>query len=193
MKPLCIVLGGPNGSGKSTLCEQHYFQSVLGELGATVINPDALAKLAPVSANALIWSGREVHRLISERIERRESFLVESTLSGRNHFRTLTDCRNAGYTVALHFVFLSSITLSKARVRVHVSLGGHDVPEADQERRYRKSLTHGLEMAAIVDEAFFYLNDTDASHLEIARFERGAREWIHPDAPDWLKTGRIDV
>jgi predicted ABC-type ATPase len=193
MKPVCIVLGGPNGSGKSSLCERHGFQGMLNNLGAAIINPDALAKLAPPSANALIWSGREVHRLISESIDRRESFLVESTLSGRNHFKTVTDCKAAGYVLALHFVFLSSIALSKARVRLRVSLGGHDVPEADQDRRYWRCLAHGLEMAALVDEAFFYSNDTETAHSEIARFVRGTPAWIHADAPEWLRSGRFDV
>jgi predicted ABC-type ATPase len=193
MKAVCIVVGGPNGSGKSTLCERHTFKNVLQSLDASIINPDAIAKLAPRSANALIWSGREVHRLILENINGGKSFLVESTLSGRNHFKTVTDCREAGYTTALHFVFLSSIALSKARVKLRVSLGGHDVPEADQERRYRRCLAHGLEMATLVDEAFFYTNDTEAAHLEMARFVGGTLDWFHPNAPEWLKSGRFEV
>jgi predicted ABC-type ATPase len=70
MKPLMVVLAGPNGSGKSTLCATPHFSGILKANGVEVINPDEIAMSAPPGLNALIWSGREVHRLVEEMISR---------------------------------------------------------------------------------------------------------------------------
>jgi predicted ABC-type ATPase len=173
MTPWLILLAGPNGSGKSTLARQPDFASRLANIGAVFLNPDELAKTAPPDANPLIWSGREMHRLVAEFTEARNSFMVETTLSGRNHFRTMEACKKAGYRLSFIFVFVSSLDLAKERVRLRVSLGGHDVPEVDQMRRYEKSLQNAAHMIAFADEAFVYRNDGIAGHELIAVYENG--------------------
>ena len=82
--PLLIVLAGPNGSGKSTLCGLPAFKTILERREVRVINPDDIARQAPFGSNALIWSGRKVHELTEMLILNKKSFLVETTLSGRN-------------------------------------------------------------------------------------------------------------
>ena len=104
-------------------------------MGIDFLNPDDLAKTAPQNMNALIWSGREIHRLIENHIKGKISFAVETTLSGNNHFKTLAQVKAAGFHTALHFVFVGDLEISMARVRTRVKLGGHDVDERDQLRR----------------------------------------------------------
>jgi predicted ABC-type ATPase len=186
LKPLLVLLAGPNGSGKSTLCATPSFAAMLADNKAAIINPDEIAKHAPADSNALIWSGRKVHNLIAEMTMEGKSFLVETTLSGRNHFRTLDRARAAGYYIALHFVFVSTIERSKQRVRLRVQTGGHDVPEVDQERRFNKSLHHMAEFLPLTDEAFVYSNDFETGHERVAEYLQGKCQWCKRDAPNWL-------
>lgn len=54
-----------------------------------------------------------------------------------------------------------------------MSQGGHDVPEADQARRYEKSMRNAARMIKIADEAFVYRNDHHTGHELIAVYENG--------------------
>jgi predicted ABC-type ATPase len=185
--PLLIVLAGPNGSGKSTLCGLPAFKTILERRDVTVINPDDIARQAPPDSNALIWSGRKVHELTETLILNKKSFLVETTLSGRNHFKTVERAIAAGYETALHFVFVSDLDLAKRRVRIRVELGGHNVPEIDQERRYGKSLSHAAELIGIVDHALIYCNDFRLrNHELIATYQSGKKLHSTANLPNWL-------
>lgn len=187
MKPTFVLLAGPNGSGKSSLAGLEIFKS----LNLKMINPDECAKLAPPGANALIWSGREVRRLIGDAIAYQQSFSVETTLSGNNHNRTIADCRAAGYLVEMHFVFVRTIEAAKERVKTRVLEGGHDVPEPDQERRYGRSIENGIELSKSVDAAYFYDNSFRGGHKLAAHFEMGSCKFVAEFAPGWLR-GAID-
>ena len=183
MTPIFVLLAGPNGSGKSTISRTLDFKSY----GFSVINPDDIAKEAPVDVNALIWAGREVHLRIERSIKEKMSFVVETTLSGNNHFKTIAACKEAGMLIVMHFVFVSSVTASKGRVRTRVGMGGHDVPEADQERRFERSLANAVKVVPVVDEAYFYDNSSREGHQLVAHFLNGQIEFISEAAPDWLK------
>lgn len=173
MIPWLIVLAGPNGSGKSTLARTEAFKASLRRSGAEMLNPDEMAKLAPAGANALIWSGREMRRQIDDRISARRSFSFETTLSGNNHQHIIEKCQQAGYRIAVHYVFVSDVELAIQRVANRVLLGGHDVPEADQRRRYNRSLENANELFQTCDEAYVYLNDTLEPHQLVAVYEKG--------------------
>ena len=183
MKPIFVLLAGPNGSGKSTLAKTLKFQS----LGLEMLNPDDIAKLAPQGSNSLIWSGREIHRLIDDKIESKVSFAVETTLSGNNHFKTITLCKAADFYTAMHFVFVENVTTAMGRVRERVIWGGHDVPEEDQLRRFQRSFENAIKMIALVDEAHFYNNSDTVPHQRIAQYLKGKPTYIADNAPDWLR------
>jgi predicted ABC-type ATPase len=185
MTPWLILLAGPNGSGKSTLARQPDFLDKADRLGAVFLNPDELAKSAPFGTNSLIWSGREMHRLTEQYTAARQSFIVETTLSGNNHFRTVENCTRASYRIALHYVFVSSLKLANARVALRVRLGGHDVPEADQARRYEKSFLNASKLIGLCDEAFVYQNDQLTGHELVAVYDQG-RAIFKAIKNDWL-------
>ena len=183
MKPNFVLLAGPNGSGKSTLAKTLKFRS----LGLEMLNPDDIAKLAPQGSNSLIWSGREIHRLIDGKIKSRVSFAVETTLSGNNHFKTIALCKAVGFYTAMHFVFVENVTAAMGRVRERVIWGGHDVPEADQLRRFQRSFENAVKMISIVDEAHFYNNSDAAPHKRVAQYLQGKPTYIAENVPDWLR------
>jgi len=79
---------------------------------------------------------------VDECLRRRETFALESTLSGKTYIRLFRRARQLGYEIELHYLWLSSPTQAIARVRRRVQQGGHHVPAADIRRRFKRSLVH---------------------------------------------------
>jgi len=76
------------------------------------------------------------------------------------------DWQSRGYHVRLHYIRLSDVELSIARVRTRVSHGGHNIPEDVIRRRFNRSL-HLLETLYknLVDDWAVYNNDGSGSIL----------------------------
>lgn len=85
-------------------------------------------------------AGRAFFREIRERIARRDSFIVESTLSGLTFRRLMAELRAAGYEISIVFIFLSSSDACVARIQERMRKGGHLVPEVDVRRRFFRSI-----------------------------------------------------
>lgn len=135
--PELFVVAGPNGAGKST--------------GAAVILPKRFPTdrflNADDIANALatdsqIEAGKAMLRRMHKLRAQRETFAFETTLAGRSHARFLQEAARTGYRIHLAYVWLSSVELAKKRVAGRVQDGGHDVPPADIERRYWRSVNN---------------------------------------------------
>jgi predicted ABC-type ATPase len=84
-QPLLIVVAGPNGSGKSTLTAS----GLAGD--APVIDPDAIARsLNPDNpAAAAVSAGKEALSQQQDAIENKQTFAVETTLSGNGPLRLM--------------------------------------------------------------------------------------------------------
>ncbi len=87
-------------------------------------------------------AGRLLLAEIRQSISRKETFALESTLSGRTHIRIFQRALAAGYEIELHYLWLSSARQAIARVRRRVRMGGHDVPVTDIRRRFSRSRVH---------------------------------------------------
>jgi predicted ABC-type ATPase len=164
--PTFTVVAGANGAGKSTLTR-------LGREGfqdSAILDPDAIARsmqeVGDLSGSA-IDAGRMVLQLAESFLSSRQSFLVETTLSGKTYLRMMRRAKQAGYSVVLLYVGTNDVKINMERVRHRVANGGHDVPEVDQLRRYPRSfanLKHAFELA---DDVVLYDNSTDAGHVEV--------------------------
>ena len=135
-QPRLIVIGGANGSGKTTLAREYISVENLPYLGA-----DQIAfELNPANVESVaIEAGRLFIKHISDRIERKGSFIVESTLSGMSLRKWVRRAQDANYTVKTAFVYLDDASLCIERVAARVARGGHHVPAEDIERRYHRS------------------------------------------------------
>ena len=89
-------------------------------------------------------AGKFVLTRTDDLIAARESFVIESTLSGRVLARQLREAAEAGYKIATTFIWINSADLSLERVRLRVSKGGHDVPEDAVRRRHRLTIRNFL-------------------------------------------------
>jgi predicted ABC-type ATPase len=136
-KPRCIIIAGPNGSGKTTFARD-YLSSIAGMIH--FINADLIAGgISPLSpALAAVTAGRVVLRELDRLVESRAEFAFESTLSGLQYARRITDWKRRGYLIEIVYLRLASHQLALSRVAARVSQGGHDVPRVDVIRRFRR-------------------------------------------------------
>jgi predicted ABC-type ATPase len=201
-QPQLIVIGGPNGAGKTTFAREY-----LANEGNCLrfLNTDEIARgLSPLDTSlSQQKAGRllieEVHRLI----EAKQSFALESTLSGKAQAKWIEAAAANGFSVHLHYLWLPSAEESHQRVQQRVREGGHDVRRQDIDRRFPRSLANFHEVyRPLADECCLW----DASVIPPTCLERSQpnrlmeedikalidKDWsTHPrlpesEMPDWL-------
>ncbi|MDP9103100.1 MAG: zeta toxin family protein [Pseudomonadota bacterium] len=138
--PTAIILAGPNGAGKTS-----FANAFLRETDETFefVNADEIGRdLEAIGVSAAerdLRAGRLMLQRLEELASQGRSFVLETTLASRLYARKLLIWRASGYRIGLMYVRLPSIETSLARVAHRVSLGGHDIPEADIRRRFGRS------------------------------------------------------
>jgi predicted ABC-type ATPase len=134
--PILTVIGGINGSGKST-----FATALLKATGIRFLNADLIAGgLDPFQTErAQIKAGRLLLTAIEDTLALRESFALESTLSGLGFVKVIREAKKLGYAVHLYYLELSNAELAIARVKQRVREGGHDIKPSIIKRRFLKS------------------------------------------------------
>ena len=142
--PTIYVIAGCNGAGKTTFAKEFLPKEVKC---LRFLNADEIARgLSPFKPSATaILAARLLLTQVDECLRRRETFALESTLSGKTYIRLFQRARRLGYEIELHYLWLSSPAQAIARVRQRVQQGGHHVPAADIRRRFKRSLVHLLD------------------------------------------------
>jgi predicted ABC-type ATPase len=153
-----IIIAGPNGAGKTTFAREYLPR----EAGCPVfLNADLIAAgLSPFAPDkAAIQAGRLMLAALAGHVARRESFALETTLSGTGYARQIPAWRRAGYRVSLLFLSLPSADVAVTRVAMRVRQGGHDIPESVVRRRFAAGLRlFETVYKPAVDEWFLYDN-----------------------------------
>ena len=105
------------------------------------LNADEIARgLSPLDPSLVAFkAGRLVIEEARSLIAAGSSFALESTLSGKTYVAMLREARERGFRVVVHYVVIGSAAQAVERVRLRVTLGGHDVPAEDVVRRYERS------------------------------------------------------
>lgn len=181
--PVFTILAGSNGCGKSTLTA--YGRSKFQD--AAVLDPDAIARSIQdtmPSENSDLEAGRRVLLRAEELIATRQSFTVETTLSGSTYLRMAVRAKEAGFNLMVLFVGTASVEINMERVRARVKKGGHDVPEEDQRRRYPRTLLNMKKLLPIADFAVFLDNSGPDGHHVVGSGQGGTMHWIEP-VPGW--------
>ena len=133
--PNLFVIAGPNGAGKTTYArrflpeEMHTREFVNANLIAAGLSP-----FAP--DQAAFEAGRIMLHRLRELTAQRANFSFETTLSGRTYAPLLREMRAAGYRIRIDFLWIPELGLTRQRVRQRVAKGGHDIPDAVQQRRF---------------------------------------------------------
>jgi predicted ABC-type ATPase len=175
-RPILIGIAGPNGAGKSTLYQAH-----ISYTGLPFVNADILAAEAELGAYEAAEVAEAIRR---ERFARRESFIFETVFSDPvgEKLAFMEEAVEAGYTVVLFFVGISSPDVSRERVDLRVSQGGHAVPTNKLRTRYPRVLEN-LRLAMLLYDN----DDLREPHRFCAAVGMGKVLETSGAVPEWLR------
>jgi predicted ABC-type ATPase len=188
-RPVLTIIAGSNGCGKSTLtCSaRDKFQQY------PILDPDAIAKSIQEtlgSSHSDIEAGKRVLLNAEEFISAGQSFTVETTLSGSTYLKMAVRAKAAGFNIMVVFVGTSSVEINIERVKIRVLMGGHDVPEEDQRRRYPRTLANMKRLLPMADLAVLLDNSDDNAHRMVGFGHKGYMHWREP-VPEWAAGLRL--
>lgn len=163
--PTCWIIAGPNGAGKTTFALKYLVQVsgcrhfVNADLIAAGLSPLSPA-LQQVAASRLMLSEVQLH------VRHGRSFALETTLAGRGYLKLVDQLLGAGWRIELFYLALPDEAASHQRVAERVAHGGHNIPSADIERRFTRSLRHLFDdFSHRVDACRCYMNHGPAPEL----------------------------
>ena len=130
------IIAGANGSGKTTFAKKF---AQFNEL--YFINADEIAKeIDPQNITKhQVGAGRIFFEELNSRLLLSQSFMIETTLSGKYLVKYIHKAKDLGYKVILIYLFLEQPFTNIARVQHRVLAGGHNVPKDDIIRRFYRS------------------------------------------------------
>lgn len=150
------IISGANGSGKSTLASE-----LLPAENLEFLNADDIAKeICPENIESVkIKAGKIVLEKLENLLNKQKSFAIETTLSGKNHMKTIQKAKILGYKVVLIYSYLNSPKLCENRIKIRVMNGGHNIPKEDIIRRFYRSKNNFINIYKdIVDEWNIFYN-----------------------------------
>lgn len=157
--PTVLVIGGVNGAGKTTAAE-----SILrGELAIeNFLNADLIARgLSPFDPTlADVAAGEILLRRMDEFASQRQSFGLESTLSGRSLAKRLSELIKVRFQIHLVYVYVASSDIAVERVATRVRLHGHHVDESVIRRRYGVSLRNFFALYRPLATSWTFIDNT---------------------------------
>ena len=134
-------------------------------------------------------------RLCQEAIAKRTSFLIETTLAGRDptrpptYLKLMSDVKRQGFRVDLTFIALENADVHVARVADRVAAGLHDIPEQRIRERYDLSLSRAADALHIADHALLIDNSSARFPFRaVAEFDRGRVVALDSNLPRWAGT-----
>ena len=138
MGKMCYIIAGPNGAGKTTFANE--FLPIEAEC-LNFINADLIAQgLSPFQPNKMaVEAGRLMIQHINGCVSRNESFAFETTLSGKGYIKKIREWKAQKYEIIIYYLKVPTVEFAIERVKLRVSLGGHNVPEQDIIRRFERS------------------------------------------------------
>jgi len=181
-RPTLTIIAGANGSGKTTLTR---WNSALFRT-TPVLDPDAIAKTLQASTTGLstVAAARQVLKTAAKHLEDADSFAVETTLSGKNYLQMMLDAKQREFEIVLIYIATGSVEINLERIRNRVLSGGHDVPESDVRRRYRRSFANLPFAMKHADHNILFDNSSDEGYRLIAVISGAEGKWFGT-MPDW--------
>jgi predicted ABC-type ATPase len=148
--PTLWLIGGADGVGKTT-----YARARIATVSGTTefVNLDLIAQgLSPLNPSGQqTRAARVALDMARDLIAQRQSFSLETTLSGKTHLRLIALAKAHNMAVKLLYFFVDTPEQCLERVARRVAEGGHDVPEADLRRRFVRSLENFADYARQCD------------------------------------------
>lgn len=156
---------------------------------SSTLTPLAKHSSQPIPGTSAVAAARHVLIAAQEHIRNRESFAVETTLSGQGYLRIMIDARARGFEVVLVYIGTENVETNLARIKNPVLAGGHDVPEEDVRRRYTRSFENLPTAIERADHTILFDNSFDEGYRLIAVLSPSVNQWFDP-VPDWATANR---
>jgi predicted ABC-type ATPase len=172
------IVGGVNGVGKSSFTG--VLKSRTTDLGV-IVDVD---KITAQMGGKALEGGKRAIRIMEDCIRDGVSFTQETTLSGHRPKAAAKRAKEAGYYIRLYYVGLDTAEESKRRIANRVARGGHDIDEADVERRFAGRWEALRAVLPFCDEAAFY--DNDNGFVEVAAYRNGELILEGERRPRWI-------
>lgn len=157
-QPNLYIIAGPNGAGKTT-ASYNLLPEVLH--CSNFVNADEIARgLSPFAPELVPFqAGRIMLQRIDELLSQKVDFAIETTLATRSYVNLVRNAQELGYKVHLIFFFLENEEQAIRRVAQRVSNGGHNIPEEDIRRRFKRGIYNLLHLyMPICDTILVYYN-----------------------------------
>ena len=165
-KPTLTVFVGPNGAGKSSLYRELIRRKP--SLQTTpYVNADDLTR---TFGGNNVTGGRMAIQQRKALLSANQSFIWETTGSGKNEIAFIQKAKSSGYHVDIRFIGLSSPKRALDRVKVRVLTGGHAVPKEDILRRFDRVMEKFGEYNNVADE--FRAYDNSAEHHRLFSWKK---------------------
>jgi predicted ABC-type ATPase len=119
-------------------------------------------------------------------IERGVDVSFETVLSHPSKLDLLQQARAAGYRIYLYYVCVASPEISKQRVMLRVTQGGHSVPAEKIAERYERSLRLLSQAIALSDRAYLLDNTYSGASLKLEINQGEEVIPQEPQLPEWI-------
>ena len=156
--PNLYIIAGPNGAGKTT-ASFNLLPNILH--CPNFVNADEIARgLSPFAPETVAFqAGRIMLARIEELLPQKVDFAIETTLATRSYVQLVHRAQALGYKVHLIFFCLENEEQAIARVAQRVSNGGHNIPEADIRRRFKRGIYNLLNLYMPICDVVYVLNN----------------------------------
>lgn len=173
-KPYFVILAGPNGAGKTTFARANLAEFI--DTNA-FLNADEIARhIQPDNVSAVAMeAGRRLLRERRIRLDKAQSFCIETTLATRTLLRFLSEASKLGFRTRLIFLFTPFPQLNELRVKQRVMAGGHNIDTATIHRRHRSGLKSLADYWDACDEAVLFDARTEKPRETLVKDEQGTR------------------
>jgi predicted ABC-type ATPase len=169
-----IIVAGGNGVGKTTFALEFLLENPNYEF----LNADETAKeLSPENPQGRkISAGKIFFKKLAEYVRDGESFLIESTLSGRYLKKLIKELPKNGYQITIIFLFVDAPDILIERIHNRVAKGGHHIPDDDVKRRFWRGKENFIQ--SYKDFAHFWglVYNTESGFIDVAEGQGGEIE-----------------
>lgn len=183
MSPEIYVIAGPNGIGKTTSA----FDLIPANI--PIINSDEIAAAVRdaglINTNTQEYGNREANRLISEYLEQKNTFAIETNLSDTDTWKFLIETQKTGYNINVIYLSTDHLHLLNARIDQRVLAGEHYVRPDIVEERYVNSLNLLNHYFKIPDQ--IQLFDNSKSLQLVAEIKKGQILELNDPLPAWVE------